>query len=80
MVLECNEIVIRTYQFIRLFNLQKYYKNESIPKLDKDNILYFIRACGIRDKRGKVSANKDFEKEEFIGVTQIIENFLFNLK
>ena len=63
LVLECNEIVIRTYQFIRLFILHKYYKNESIPKLDKDNILYFIRACGIRDKRGKVSANKDFEKE-----------------
>ena len=63
LVLECNEIVIRTYQFIRLFILHKYYKNESIPKLDKDNILYFIRACGIRDKRGKVSANKDFEEE-----------------
>ena len=63
LVLECNEIVIRTYQFIRLFILYKYYKNESIPKLDKDNILYFIRACGIRDKRGKTSTNKDFEKE-----------------
>ena len=52
LVLECNEIVIRTYQFIRLFILHKYYKNETIPKLDKDTILYFIRAGGIRDKRG----------------------------
>ena len=26
-------------------------------------IIYFIRAYGIRDKRGKVSANKDFEEE-----------------
>ena len=60
LVLECNEIVIRTYQFIRLFILHKYYKNESIPKLDKDTILYFIRACGIRDKRGKISTNKIF--------------------
>lgn len=63
LVLECNEIVIRTYQFIRLFILHKYYKNETIPKLDKDTILYFIRACGIKDKRGKTAMNKEFEKE-----------------
>lgn len=63
LVLECNEIVIRTYQFIRLFILHKYYKNETIPKLDKDTILYFIRACGIRDKRGKTATKKVFEKE-----------------
>lgn len=63
LVLECNEIVIRTYQFIRLFILHKYYKNETIPKLDKDTILYFIRACGIKDKRGKTATNKEFEKE-----------------
>ena len=63
LVLECNEIVIRTYQFIRLFILYKYYKNESIPKLDKDTILYFIRSCGVRNKCGKTATNKIFEKE-----------------
>ena len=63
LVMECNEIVIRTYQFIRLFILHKYYKNETIPKLDKDTILYFIRVGGIRDKRGKTATNKVFEKE-----------------
>ena len=63
LVLECNEIVIRTYQFIRLFILHKYYMNETIPQLDKDTILYFIRAGGIRDKRGKTATNKVFEKE-----------------
>jgi hypothetical protein len=63
LVLECNEIVIRTYQFIRLFILHKYYKNESIPKLDKDTILYFIRACSVRNKCGKTATNKTFEKE-----------------
>ena len=62
LVLECNEIVIRTYQFIRLFILHKYYKNETIPKLDKDTILYFIRACGVRNKCGKTATNKIFEK------------------
>ena len=63
LVLECNEIVIRTYQFIRLYILHCYYNNKDIPKLDKDTILYFIRACGIRDKRGKKSKNKIFEDE-----------------
>ena len=42
LVLETNEIIIRTYQFLRLYILHKY---EKIPKLDKDTILYFIRAC-----------------------------------
>ena len=63
LVNECNDIVIRTYQFIRLYILNKYYKKEEIPHLDKDTILYFIRACGTRDKRGKKSTNKEFEKE-----------------
>lgn len=63
LVLECNEIVIRTYQFIRLYILHCYYNNKDIPKFDKDTILYFIRACGIRDKRGKKSKNKIFEDE-----------------
>ena len=63
LVLECNEIVIRTYQFIRLYILHCYYNNKDIPKFDKDTILYFIRACGIRDKRGKKSTNKTFEEE-----------------
>ena len=64
LVLECNEIFIRTYQFIRLFILYKYYRNESIPKLDKDTILYFIRACGDRNKCGKTATNKIFEKNK----------------
>ena len=71
LVLDANDIVIRTYQFIRLYTLYKYnqFKNGVItnnillPTMDKDNILYFIRAGGIRDKRGKKATNKAFEKE-----------------
>lgn len=63
LVLESNEIVIRTYQFMRLFFLYKYYKDEDIPDIDKDTVLYFIRALGIRDKRGRSSSNKTFETE-----------------
>ena len=62
-VLECNEIVIQTYQFIRLYLLDCYYKNKDFPELDKDTILYFIRAGGIRDNRGKQAQNKEFQKE-----------------
>jgi len=63
LVIECNDIVIRTYQFIKLYLLDCYYKNKSIPTLDKDTILYFIRACGIRDNRGRQQANNDFQQE-----------------
>ena len=63
LVIECNDIVIRTYQFIRLYLLDCYYKNKSIPTFDKDTILYFIRACGIRDNRGRQQANNDFQQE-----------------
>lgn len=84
LVSECNDIVIRTYQFIRLYILNKYYNKEEIPHLDKDTILYFIRACGIRDKRGKKSTNKDFEKELDIfykkEFEQCINKEKFNLK
>ena len=63
LVSECNDIVTRTYQFIRLYILYKYHKKEEIPHLDKDTILYFIRTCGTRNKCGKKAINKEFEKE-----------------
>lgn len=63
LVLECNEIVIRTYQFIRLFILYKYHNKQPIPEINRENIMYFIRACGIRDKRGKKSRNTKFQTE-----------------
>ena len=63
LVIDCNDIVIRTYQFIRLYILNKYYKNEPIPEINKDFVLYFIRAGGIRDNRGAKAKNKDLEEE-----------------
>lgn len=63
LVMECHEIVIRTYQLIRLYVLYKYYHGQSIPHLDKDTILYFIRAGGIRDHRGRKSVDQSFETE-----------------
>jgi hypothetical protein len=63
LVKECNEITIRVYQFIRLYLLYCYERNLEFPELNKDVILYFIRACGTRDNRGKKSKNSDFENE-----------------
>ena len=63
LVLECNEIVSTTYQFIRLFILHKFHKGEQIPTLDVKTILYFLRACGTRDNRGVKPQNKHLEDE-----------------
>ena len=62
LVLECNEIVTRTYQFMRLFILSKYHKKEPLPKLDKNTILYFIGAGGDKGKQGK-KLRLEFEAE-----------------
>jgi hypothetical protein len=63
LVCKCNDIVIKTYQFIRLYILYCFHNNKEIPLFNKDNILYFIRACGKRDNRGKKSKNEDLQKE-----------------
>ncbi len=84
LVKESNDIVIRTYQFIRLYILYQYKNNKDIPTLSTDNILYFIRAGGKRDNRGRQCSNKEFQKElddfyikEFL---PLIQKDKFNLK
>ena len=52
-VFHCNDIVTEAYQFIRLFCLTKYEKNEPIPELDEKFILYCLRATGSVDSRGR---------------------------
>lgn len=54
LVIQMNEIAVRTYQFIRLFVLYKYHKNEEIPKFNSGFIMDCIRMCGVSGKpRGK---------------------------
>lgn len=95
LVIECHEIVTRTFQFIRLYLLYKYNqiqnqlhdgliesppdtlfpvltkirKGKTITSsgIDIDIILYFMRACGINDPRGKKVSNNQVktELEEF---------------
>jgi hypothetical protein len=63
LVLDSQEIVVRTYLFIRLFILHKYYANETIPDVDKDFVMYCIRTLGTRDNRGRLATDKALQKE-----------------
>ena len=54
---------------------------EKIKKfLIEQKNLYCVAGCqnGAAQKRFRNFLNKDFEREEFVGVSQIIENFLLN--
>jgi hypothetical protein len=53
LVFEINDLVIHTYQFIRLYVLDKYTKNQSLPTINETFILYCIKSLGNRDNRGK---------------------------
>ena len=63
LVKEANECVIRTYQFIRLYFLYCYYNNLEFIEINKDNVLYFMRALSIRDNRGIQPKNTDLENK-----------------
>ena len=53
LVFEMNDLVIHTYQFIRLYVLNCYTNNQPLPTIDETFILYCIKSLGIRDNRGK---------------------------
>ena len=53
LVFEMNDLVIHTYQFIRLYVLDKYTKNLPLPNIDDTFICYCIKTLGTRDNRGK---------------------------
>lgn len=53
LVFEMNDLVIHTYQFIRLYILFCYTNNNPLPKLNDIFISYCIKTLGTRDNRGK---------------------------
>jgi len=53
LVFEINDLIIHTYQFIRLYILNIYSNNQSLPIIDETFILYCIKTLGVRDNRGK---------------------------
>jgi len=53
LVFEMNDLVIHTYQFIRLYILHCYTNNNPLPELSDIFISYCIKTLGARDNRGK---------------------------
>ena len=70
-VFEMNDLVIHTYQFIRLYVLNSYINKQLLPKLDETFILYCIKTLGSRDNRGK--KGKDTELLEVLDAFYKIE-------
>jgi hypothetical protein len=52
LVFEMNDLMIHSYQFIRLYILNCYNNNKPLPEINDKFILYCIKTLGIRDKRG----------------------------
>ena len=53
LVFEMNDLVIHTYQFIRLYVLNCYTNQNPLPELNEIFISYCIKSLGSRDNRGK---------------------------
>ena len=53
LVFEMNNLVIHTYQFIRLYILYCFTNNNPLPELNDTFISYCIKTLGTRDNRGK---------------------------
>ena len=63
LVLRINPTVIDTYQFIRLYCLDLYHRQQPIPDLDAKFISYCMSAMGTRDARGGKKAQPGLEQE-----------------
>ena len=57
LVFEMNDLVIHTFQFIRLYILKCYAPDQPLPTIDENFILYCMRTLGIRDNRGSKCEN-----------------------
>jgi hypothetical protein len=66
LVCEMNDLVIHTYQFIRLYILECYNKKEQLPTIDDKFISYCIKTLGIKTKQGRKS--KDTELIERLNI------------
>jgi hypothetical protein len=60
-VFRCNDIVVSSYQFIRLYCVHLFEQNQPLPTLDEHFIKYCIRAVGKRDRRGRKPADDELK-------------------
>uniref|UniRef100_A0A6C0I451 Transposase n=1 Tax=viral metagenome TaxID=1070528 RepID=A0A6C0I451_9ZZZZ len=59
LVFAMNDLMIHSYQFIRLYVLNCYNNNLPLPEMDETFIIYCIKALGVRDNRGKKGADTE---------------------
>ena len=62
-VFDMNDLVIHTYQFIRLYLLHLLENNINFPTIDDTIILYSMKTLGTRDNRGRQSVNTDLQEK-----------------
>jgi hypothetical protein len=71
LVFDMNDLMIHSYQFIRLYVLHCYTKQLPLPVIDETFILYCIKSLGVRDNRGKKGADTELlEKLEKFYITE----------
>jgi hypothetical protein len=52
LVFEMNDLMIHSYQFIRLYVLKCYNDNQPLPEINEKFILYCIKTLGVRSNQG----------------------------
>ena len=67
LVFEMNDLVIHTYQFIRLYVITCHANQTDLPVVDEPFILYCLKVLGTRDNRGRAMAN--------VGLLERLETF-----
>jgi hypothetical protein len=72
LVFEMNDLMIHSYQFIRLYILYCYTNNQLLPEINDRFILYCIKTLGVRSNQGAKSQNtelletlQEFYKKEY---------------
>ena len=53
LVFEMNDLMIHSYQFIRLYVLQCYSNNQPLPEINEKFILYCIKVLGEKTNSGR---------------------------
>jgi hypothetical protein len=59
LVFEMNDLMIHSYQFIRLYVLNCYSNKTALPDIDNTFILYCIKSLGMRSNQGVKSKNTE---------------------
>jgi hypothetical protein len=59
LIFEMNDLVIHSYQFIRLYILHCYTTNKPLPVIDEQFISYCIKTLGIRSTGGRKKVNTE---------------------